>query len=207
MYVKKPLDFLINDFWEKVNKTDSCWLWEGNINDSGYGNVWNWLGEYFGTRRAHRISLILSGVKIPKGLVVDHRCRVRRCVNPEHLRLVTMKVNTTENNSCPAAKNKAKTHCKYGHPFDLENTMIIGTEWRKCRMCDRISQAKKYHKERSRKVLIEENERLWKAVEVMKIKLEEILEDGSTRNGVAVNYSAIIAEGALAECKKISEGK
>lgn len=59
---------------------------------------------------------------IPRKKMVDHRCRVRACCNPHHLRVVTAKVNATENSIGFAAVNKAKTHCLKGHCFDKKNT-------------------------------------------------------------------------------------
>lgn len=71
-------------FWKKVSKGvgDECWLWEGKLNDSGYGIF------SIGNRqsRAHRIAWQLHHARqIPDGLLVRHRCDVRACVNPDHL--------------------------------------------------------------------------------------------------------------------------
>lgn len=80
-------------FWDRVDKSgDSagCWLWTGHVNDKGYGGV----TREDGTRTyAHRLSWELHAGPIPDGMLVDHRCHVRRCVNPEHLRLATPKQN------------------------------------------------------------------------------------------------------------------
>ena len=107
-------------FWDKVKKTESCWLWTAAVNVHGYGRF-----LFDGKSRfAHRVVLILNGIEIPKGMVVDHKCRVRNCVNPEHLRVVTKSTNSTENSISPPAKNKHKTHCLLGHEFNNENTII-----------------------------------------------------------------------------------
>ena len=76
-------------FWRVVEKTDKCWLWLGYIDPEGYGrfgcNGKTWL--------AHRFSKSLTEPLDPK-LTIDHLCRVRHCVNPNHLEQVTSKVNT-----------------------------------------------------------------------------------------------------------------
>lgn len=72
-------------FWEKVEKTGTCWLWRGAIERQGYG--------VFENRKAHRIAFTLIGGVIPTGLQLDHLCFVRHCVNPDHLEPVTAKEN------------------------------------------------------------------------------------------------------------------
>ena len=68
-------------FWSKVRKTEGCWIWNGAIQNSGYGCFWvNGV-----SLKAHRLSYELEKGKIPDGLVIDHLCRNRRCVNPRHL--------------------------------------------------------------------------------------------------------------------------
>lgn len=70
----------VNLFWNKVNKTDSCWLWTGALNEKGYGIAWD--GEH--TQKAHRVSWMLEHGSMP-GLCVLHKCDVPNCVNPDHL--------------------------------------------------------------------------------------------------------------------------
>jgi hypothetical protein len=91
--------------------------------------------------QAHRYIWEQQRGPIPDNLVMDHRCRNRACINVEHLRLVTTKVNVTENIVGAAwQKNAAKTHCKYGHPFDDQNTRHHvspnGKPARYCRACE-----------------------------------------------------------------------
>jgi hypothetical protein len=69
-------------FWEKVDKTDDCWLWKGGLFNTGYGAF---LLEKKMTT-AHRVSLEWSLCRpIGEGLVARHKCRNRNCVRPEHL--------------------------------------------------------------------------------------------------------------------------
>lgn len=65
-----------------------CWVWLGSVNGAGYGQ--------HGQKRTgvHRIAYELWNGPIPRGVQVDHKCRVRCCVNPEHLRLLSPSANT-----------------------------------------------------------------------------------------------------------------
>ena len=124
-------------FWEKVKKSDTCWLWVGNLNEAGYGYFH--LAPPRGRRvKAHRYAYEALAGPIPDGLQLDHLCRVRNCVNPAHLEPVTVRENTRRGMS-PAAKHGAKTHCVHGHEFTPENTYVIpgSPGWRRCRTCQR----------------------------------------------------------------------
>lgn len=59
------------------------------VNAIGYGQV-SFAGKMLA---AHRISYELYVAPIPNGMEIDHACRVRRCINPSHLRLVTRRQN------------------------------------------------------------------------------------------------------------------
>src|SRR5690554_4431436 len=81
----------IGKFWSRINKTDSCWLWIGRLNYSGYGVFTTRVGI-----RAHRFSWELHNGKIPDGMHVLHKCDVRHCVNPSHLFLGNHKDNMND---------------------------------------------------------------------------------------------------------------
>lgn len=128
-------------FWAKVKKTKGCWLWTGGKFQSGYGQF-KYKTESvpkpkFKPRKAHRISWELTRGLIPENKVVDHICRNRPCVNPNHLRIVTKKVNALENSLGPSAINHSKTHCNNGHEFNSENTYLYGKNKRQCRICQK----------------------------------------------------------------------
>jgi len=81
---RPPLPVL--DRFEKfINKTDTCWLWLGHKAGNGYGTF----KMDYRKRLAHRLAYEFYVGAIPKGLVIDHLCRVRHCVNPDHLEAVT----------------------------------------------------------------------------------------------------------------------
>lgn len=89
-------------FWAKVNKTETCWLWTAACHKVGsYGDFWDGTKRPNGTNRivrAHRFAYELLVGPIPAGTEIDHICHVRRCVNPDHLR-VTTHVENMQNRS------------------------------------------------------------------------------------------------------------
>ena len=108
-----------------------CWIWQGYKRD-GYGQiVVNNKQE-----QAHRIVYQLLCGKIPKGLVLDHLCRDRLCVNPDHLEPVTNKENIMRGIGL-TAKNAKKTNCPKGHAYTKENTRISKGK-RYCNDCGKL---------------------------------------------------------------------
>ena len=120
---------------DKIEVGD-CWHWTGAASHDGYGRVYTERGVKY----AHRVVWELLVGPIPEGLVIDHLCRNRSCVNPDHLEPVTRKENQRRGQ---ANQNIAKTHCKRGHEFTEENTYIQpSTGKRGCRRCKRDAMRK-----------------------------------------------------------------
>lgn len=116
-------------FWSKMKavkgNSKACWLWEGAKSRDGYA-----IFASKDERYAHRISYQLLVGSIPLAYEVDHLCRVRNCINPEHLEAVTRH----ENN---ARKVDLITHCPKGHPYNEVNTYHHGNA-RFCRVCRKL---------------------------------------------------------------------
>ena len=127
-----PTVIEIQRFWGNVDKTPTCWLWTLALNSDGYGSV-----SIQGVQiRAHRLSYLLVRGPVPDGMQLDHLCRVRHCLNPDHLEPVTAKTNLLRGIN-PWAINKRRTHCVHGHKFTPENTRLRPDGRRQCRACDR----------------------------------------------------------------------
>lgn len=125
-------------FFSKVSKReDGCWEWIGGRFTQGYG-VFVLGGK---ARRAHRVLYVWTHGD--PGLGLDHECRNRWCVNPDHLTPKTAKENVLLGVG-PTAVNAAKTHCVNGHEFNEQNTYLTREEgWRYCRACSRERMARK----------------------------------------------------------------
>jgi hypothetical protein len=118
-------------FWKKVHVTDGCWLWQGALSKDGYGRFsFDHTYAY-----AHRWAYEYMRGPIRDGLTLDHLCRNRGCVNPDHLEPVTIRENTLRGEG-PTAQRAAMTHCPKGHEFTPENTYVRpATGHRQCRAC------------------------------------------------------------------------
>ena len=139
--VKKTME---ERFWPKVKKganVEDCWEWTAWVNVGGYGCFTDTDNKAV---MAHRYSYELRSGPIPDGLVLDHLCRNRRCVNPAHLEPVTQR----ENQRRGVGTSMNVTHCSNGHELTPENTMFLNKikngkpiRGRRCKKCNAASHA------------------------------------------------------------------
>jgi hypothetical protein len=125
-------------FEANTQKTETCWLWTARLNASGYGTF-----GVNGKRSTlvHRWSFENFVGPIPDGLVIDHLCRVRNCVNPDHLEAVTQRENILRGVSRVAMHAK-QTHCLRGHLLAGDNLRLLASGERACRSCEKIRAVK-----------------------------------------------------------------
>ena len=125
-------------FTSKHSIGTGCWEWHAYLDRDGYGTFW-----LDGTnRRAHRVAYEIYIGPIPDGLELDHLCRNRACVRPDHLEPVTSQVNNLRGEG-PAAAFARATHCVKGHLLDGENLYERPGGGRRCIECGRAA-ARRY---------------------------------------------------------------
>ena len=115
---------------------EPCWIWRASCTGEGYGQVTKNGTTYL----AHRFSYEYFVGPIPRGLQIDHLCRVRNCVRPSHLEAVTAYENNRRSSSF-TAKNMTKTHCHRGHRLSLDNLQKTSYGKRICKKCHCIMQS------------------------------------------------------------------
>lgn len=129
---RRPQEYVVEDH----GYLTPCWIWTGTIED-GYGRI-----TQQGFRRAHVLYYVKAKGPVPEGLEIDHLCRNRACVNPDHLEAVPRQVNVQRGYK---ARGKP-THCKHGHEFTPRNTIVSVEGWWRCRICDNANQRRYYYK-------------------------------------------------------------
>lgn len=144
-------------FWMKVDRRgpDECWEWTGKKDNNGYGKMYDGGSiDYNKQYAAHRISWEINRGPIPTGLTIDHLCRNRGCVNPDHLEPVTSAVNTMRGYGY-FAKNSRRTHCPKGHPLSGSNLKMMkkdGKPYRACLVCLRFDSLNRYYRRMGREM-------------------------------------------------------
>lgn len=122
MKIERRIEF----FMRRVQKTETCWLWIGPLDQYGYART---RGQF---NSGHALAYFLFRGTVPAGLELDHLCNVRHCVNPDHLEPVTHAENARR-------ASERQTHCSNGHEYTEENTYRRPKSGhRDCRECIRI---------------------------------------------------------------------
>lgn len=129
-----------------------CWLWTASLNWAGYGQLREREGGKPKIRAAHRVAWTLYRGPIPEGMFIDHLCRVRSCVNPDHLRVVTPYQNSMENSLGWGARAAKRTHCAQGHPFDRVRKFKGRRNGRRCSVCGALNSAAQKQKLKAAKL-------------------------------------------------------
>lgn len=125
-----------------IDATGDCWEWIGSHDARGYGLLWL-DGRH---QKAHRLVYAALVGDIPEQSL-DHLCRNRTCVNPDHLEPVSLVVNTLRGYGM-AMRNARSRTCRQGHPFDTLRDHGTGRLARSCLTCTRA--AKRAYKARQR---------------------------------------------------------
>lgn len=142
----------ISTFWERVEFSDSCWIWKGHTrgNASGQYGIIDIAGK---RHSAHRYAWIIRNGPIPKlrgtdyrGTCVLHRCDNGLCVNPDHLRLGSHTDNMRDKIAKGRDTNANKKYCVNGHRRNPKNTYLHKkTNCRQCRVCAKLRERRKRH--------------------------------------------------------------
>ena len=124
---------------ERVTES-GCWIWMAGLDTGGYGQFR--IGKM---RGAHRVAFEHYRRLIPAGYHLDHLCRVRSCVNPNHLEVVTSRENIRRSPIQITTRNSKKTTCPNGHPLAWGNLRlsVLGRKkdaGRLCLTCHRVYQ-------------------------------------------------------------------
>lgn len=165
-----------------------CWLWKGCVSKSGYGS----LGRTF----AHRLVYEQLVRPIPAGMTLDHLCRKTSCVNPEHLEVVSLRVNILRGVSPPAIKARQEK-CSVWHDFSRDKngrrfckpcraTRAVKTYWRGGRTRELEQKKIKYLTPGYRNALLEKKRERWAADPEYRARLKAQMKAWRQRQNAAL---------------------
>lgn len=140
-YITTPL---YQRFLAKIQRLDSgCWQWTGFIDKAGYGRIRDGHGRAGESLYGHIVSYLIHCGPIPSNYELDHLCRNRWCVNPDHLEAVPHRINALRGEA-PTVKLHRLGRCKNGHEINAQNTCFRrGTKKVVyCKICRREKRAR-----------------------------------------------------------------
>ena len=132
---------LSSRFWAKVDRRlNGCWTWRAALQRNGYGT--------FGVGRkmvpAHRVAWALANGSIPFGMNVDHLCRNRSCVRPDHLEAVTSRENSLRG-AHPQFTAHRELRCTRGHDLSTDDAYaVMANGGKRCKECQRMRNKRWY---------------------------------------------------------------
>lgn len=118
---------------------DDCWIWQGAKDSTGYGYVGR---NQTGSRSVHRVMYIIKYGMVPKELDLDHKCRSKHCINPDHLEPVTRSENLRRGYK---ARGELKA-CHRGHPY-VEGSYYDYGRGKMCKECLRVAERRRYRED------------------------------------------------------------
>lgn len=143
-------DALFERFWKQVRILPTgCWMWIGRESPGRYGRLTLRKNR---TMVAHKWAYLQLRGDYDTALQLDHLCRVRRCVNPDHLEAVSARENTARSSNL-CGINMRKTICKRGHALCDGNLYVNRRGTRECRKCKRMLNVGYSARRRARKAI------------------------------------------------------
>lgn len=126
-------------FMQKINKTDTCWMWVGALSSRGYGSF-RFNGKSISS---HRFSYLHFNGEIPDGMIICHKCDTPACVNPEHLFVGSYADNNKDmfEKDRNGQSSRPQTRCRRGHEFavvGVKTAIKKGKANRTCHECVKI---------------------------------------------------------------------
>jgi hypothetical protein len=143
--MRDPMEKLRERVLDRISPEPNtgCWLWVGKMVPNGYGTV----NVGYKRMMAHRLSYTLFKGEIPTGMEIDHKCRQKACVNPDHLEPVSRSENMIRN---WPFDGRNKPTCVRGHLLD--GISSNGKQLRRhCVTCKRVRALAYWHGRRKSK--------------------------------------------------------